>query len=68
LAGKARAYFVKLQAGEPRPHPEDGEAFGAIVALSPKDMLKKIQTGEIRDGFTLSACQLAQARDLLSFK
>lgn len=65
LAGVVRAFFVILEAGDPKPKPEAQEAFGEIVKLTPKQLLEKIRIGEIRDGLTLSAIQLAQANNLL---
>lgn len=67
LAGNAQAFWVMLAPGDPQPQPEEGEAFGDIVKLSFDEVMTKIRDGEIRDGFTLSALQLAQAHNLLSF-
>ena len=66
LAVAVQAYWVLLEEGQTNPHPEEGEAFGAIVALTPSQLKEKICAGEIQDGFTLSALQLAQAKNFLT--
>lgn len=65
LAGTAEAFMVRLGTGEPQPHPEREEAFGAIVTLTAAQLLDKVRTGTIRDGYTLSALLLAQTKHLL---
>lgn len=65
LAGSARAFLVLVEEGRPEPRPEETEAFGEFVILDPRGLFEKIRAGEIRDGFTLSALQLAQAHNLL---
>lgn len=64
-AGIIQAYWVVLEGGKPHPSPEEGEAFGPIVAIAPHEIMEKIRAGEIRDGVTLSVLQLAQAQNLL---
>lgn len=65
FAGAAMAYWVMVEVGDAHPFPEEEEAFGEIVMLTPKQLMEKIRCGEISDGFTLSAVQLAQAHKLL---
>jgi len=67
LVGPAKAYYVMLGPGEPHPHPEEEEALRKIVALTLEQVMEKIRAGEIRDGYTLSALQLAQAHNFLLF-
>ena len=66
FAGTAESFFVRLAAGEPKPHPEREEAFGALVTLTLPELFEKIRAGTIRDGYTLSAVLLAQTHGLLS--
>lgn len=66
LAGTAEAFLVRLGAGQPQPHPEREEAFGAIVTLTAGQLLEKVRAGTIRDGYTLSALLLAQTKQLLA--
>ncbi|BAS56815.1 NUDIX hydrolase [Leptolyngbya boryana NIES-2135] len=66
LAGSAQAYFVRLKPGDAAPCPEEGESISDTVTLTTQEVKAKIRSGEIRDGFTLSVLQLAQAHDLLT--
>ena len=66
LSGTAEAFLVRLEAGDPEPHPEQEEAFGAIVSLTVDQIVEKLRSGELRDGYTLSALLLAQAHNLLN--
>ena len=66
LAGTAEAFLVRLGPGEPQPHPEREEAFGAIVTLTAAQLSDKVRSGTIRDGYTLSALLLAQSKRLLT--
>jgi ADP-ribose pyrophosphatase len=68
LVGAAQAYWVILEPGESNPNPEEGEAFGDIIPLTVDQLMEKIRDGEIRDGYTLSALQLAQAQGFLHLK
>jgi ADP-ribose pyrophosphatase len=67
LVDTAKAYWVSLEFGNPAPKPERSEALGQFVLVNPPNLLNKIKNGEIRDGFTLSVLQLAQAHGLLHF-
>jgi ADP-ribose pyrophosphatase len=66
LAGSAQSYFVRLKPGDAAPCPEEGESISETVKLTFQEVKAKIRSGEIRDGFTLSVLQLAQAHDLLT--
>jgi ADP-ribose pyrophosphatase len=65
LASEALAFVATLKQGTPVPQPELGEAFGEMVALSPAELHQYIVKGTIRDGFTLSALQLASSHGFL---
>ena len=66
FAGTAETFLVRLGGGDPQPHPEREEAFGAIVTLTLPELLEKVRSGAIRDGYTLSTLLLAQTHSLLS--
>ena len=65
FAGAAQSFIVEVAPGIPRPAPELTEAFGDIVRLTSKQVVEKICSGEITDGFTLSVLQQAQAHKLI---
>ena len=66
LASTLPVFWCELAPGPPRDHPESSEAFGEIVALTPRELLQKIRAGEIRDGYTLGALTLAQSSGKLN--
>ena len=66
LVGAAKAYLVMLKSGESNPSPEETEAFGEIITLTIDQLTEKISLGQIKDGYTLSALQLAQAHGFLA--
>lgn len=68
LAGETLAFVATLKQGTPLPQPDPGEAFGKMVALSRGELYQHIAEGRIRDGFTLSALQLASSHGLLPVK
>jgi ADP-ribose pyrophosphatase len=65
FAGIAEAYCVELGPGVPHPRPEAQEAFGPIEEVTASELAGRIASGQIRDGFTLSALILAHARKLV---
>ena len=57
-------YFAELGArGEPEP--EDTEAFGEIVYLTPEELSDRILDGTIRDSYTMGAFLMARLRGLI---
>ncbi|MBI5342764.1 MAG: NUDIX hydrolase [Deltaproteobacteria bacterium] len=65
LATEVAAYYVLVGGDIPEPRPEPTEAFSWFV-MERYDRLKdRISLGEIRDGFTLAAFQLAFAKGIL---
>lgn len=65
LAGGAKVFVVQVRDGAGRPAPEEGEAIGELVVVSPVKLWAMARNGEIRDGFTLSAMSLALSKQLL---
>ena len=65
LSGKLDAFFAESKNDKSNPKPEDGEVFGDIIILAYQEALNEIKNGEIRDGISLSALQLANASNFL---
>jgi ADP-ribose pyrophosphatase len=61
LATSAAVFLAVLTPGDPRPRPDDREAFGELVAWSREELFAAVAAGEVRDGYTLSALALAVA-------
>lgn len=68
LASTLPVFWCELEPGAPRDHPESSEAFGEILALTPRELLERIRAGEIRDGYTLAALTLAQVTGKLNLR
>ncbi len=68
LASTLPVFWAELAPGPPRDHPESSEAFGAIVALTPHDVVKRIRGSQIRDSYTLSSITLAQVAGKLDLR
>ncbi len=66
LAGGAKAFVVNVKPTAGQPTPEEGEAIGDLVAISTSKLWAMVASGEIRDGFTLSAISLALTKQLIS--
>jgi ADP-ribose pyrophosphatase len=60
LASALPVFWVELEPGPPKDHPEATEAFGKIIELSPAELTQRIVRGDIRDGYTLSAVLFAR--------
>jgi hypothetical protein len=58
-------FFAELVPGPRRDDPEGSEAFGAIHRFSATQLAKKIQSGVIRDSYTVAAFLLAQMNGLV---
>ena len=65
LAGEVLIYWVELYPGNVKPNQEDTEAFGDFIIVKSGLLFEMIRSGVIRDSFTLSALQQAQANNLL---
>jgi len=59
MASTLPVYWAELGDGPRRDKPEAGEAFGKVVALTPRELAARIAKGEIRDSYTLSAVTFA---------
>lgn len=60
LASTLPIFWAELAAGPPQDHPEESEAFGEIISLTPPQLRERILRGDIRDGYTLAAILFAQ--------
>jgi ADP-ribose pyrophosphatase len=65
LAGSVQAYAVKLLPGQTKAAPEEGESISDTLTLTLDQVKQKILTGEIRDGFTISALYLAEIHNVI---
>ena len=62
---RAKAFFVQVKETSGRPMPEDGEAIGELIAVSPPRLWAMVGNGDVRDGFTLSTLRLTLAKRLI---
>jgi ADP-ribose pyrophosphatase len=65
IAGMTEAFFVQVGGGDLDPIPDSHEAFGDLEVLPLQRLAQLLADGAIRDGYTLAAITLAQARGLL---
>ena len=66
FAGVAEAFYIEVGDGRPQPRPDPQEALGGIEECPADELLRRVASGDIRDGFSLSALFLAHSRGLLA--
>lgn len=59
MASTLPVFWAELGDGPRRDDPEDSEAFGKVIGLSPSELAARIEKGDIRDSYTLAAITLA---------
>jgi ADP-ribose pyrophosphatase len=59
MASTLPVYWAELGDGPRRDDPEASEAFGKVVELTPAALAARVENGDIRDSYTLSAITLA---------
>lgn len=65
LAGNIDVFFAQLKNTKINTKPNDEEALGEVIALSYSALMEQIKEGNIRDGISLAALQLALATNLI---
>lgn len=64
LSAHLELFFVELGA-KGKPEPEESEAFGEMVYLTPEELGERILDGTIRDSYTMGAFLMAQLKGLI---
>jgi ADP-ribose pyrophosphatase len=62
MSSTLELFLAELRPGPRRDEPEDTEAFGEIVKLTPRELGEAVMKGRVRDAYTVSAFLLAQLR------
>ncbi len=64
MSSHLEIFFAELGAAG-KPEPEETEAFGEIVKLTPEELGHRIVSGFVRDSYTMAALLLAQLKGLI---
>jgi ADP-ribose pyrophosphatase len=59
MPSRLPVFWIEVKQGSPEAEPEDTEALGPILELTPRDISARLQRGEITCGLTISALALA---------